>query len=269
MLRFTTPGRAWAYLYLTAGLVVSALANLKAAYIDDAHPDRILLALAAAPPIFMFGSIEVLTRNPWPDVPHWQKIKHFVAYGVAVPAAIISYIHLVHLAINGHTTGPNAWIYWLIATMTPLMIDGVIGACTAALLIPASGADTSDAVKDRGEGNRPAITAGLDLERLFQSWRAETEALAFRLQPDLDQWRIVLDEVLAVRLPETRRSESVSRKRKVESPVWPAFLAAHQAGEPWDRDRLVKEFANIGDVRDPEAVRHVLRRWNERAGNLT
>jgi hypothetical protein len=261
---WTTPGRAWAYLFLAAGLAVSALANLRAAYIDTAHPQMVTLIMAAAPPVVLFGAIEILTRNDWPKTGLWPELRALIAVAVAVPAAVISYVHLVHLAIHNHA----GWTYWLVATLTPLMIDGLLLGCATALLIPPVQAALAPPAPvtavDPGEGRRKALAAQAEHDAMKMAL-----AMMTRDRDAAEQRLGARDaEIAALRAPEppvppVKRPGPGRAPAVTTHTLWAPFVAAAAAGTPWDAERLGKELAQVGDTREPSAWRHVLRRWNE------
>lgn len=251
----------WAYLFLALGLGLSFAGNWAAAYVLEAEPDRIDLAFAGAPPVVVFGAIEVFTRNVWPDTRAWQWIRWLFIIFVAFPAAAVSFIHLVNLFVHGREADPIAWV---IAVASAVMIDGLLAGCTAALLI--------QRVEQAPAKIPMAITAGPspDIARLERQiaqvlTRTAEPPRIFVVEPP-KVTRPKPKPLPEVETPAPKRAILPGRKRirAQDHPLWPAWVEAFDAGDPWDVEKMIMEQKGIGnDDVTPAAARSMINRWRK------
>src|SRR4051812_50135297 len=97
-IKWTTPGRAWAYLFLALGLGVSLWANIASVNIAppgdigfDYHPPFVRILMAALAPGAMLGAIEDGARNPGRGRLRGQIVKGTFGSSVGMWCVIISY----------------------------------------------------------------------------------------------------------------------------------------------------------------------------------
>lgn len=115
-----------------AGLV-SVLANVAHTYLAPAGtPDGWTPGAGAVIasiwwPVALFMTIEVLVRARWPHGWQWWVLRIVSTAPVAVVAGIISYLHLSALLVHYGEV-------WWVAHVAPFGIDGMLLACTGALL---------------------------------------------------------------------------------------------------------------------------------------
>lgn len=264
----TTTGRVWGYIGVFTGLSVSLAGNVAATYLNDAKPDKVDILAAGLPPFAVFIAIELLSRNPWRNAPTWGPlVQKVVAIGVAPPAAIISFIHLVHLTIDGKTEDPFAWA---VAILTPLMIDGLLVGSTAALLLPKNPASVVPP-----EGVSRAQTTAAFNSTMAAFTRSETErkvdsavasVLAHEAVPNGQKVTAVRAR-LAPQRPRTGHENGlVERKRYKprEHPLWAAWLAAKDAGAPWSPDEMVQQAkTEMGKDMSVPAAATMIGRWEK------
>lgn len=245
-------GRAWAYLGLVAGLGVSLAANVQAAYIDTPEPGWVALMMAGLPPGAVFIAIEVLARNQWPEGAPWRRTKRFGTYGVGVASAVVSYVHLVHLMVHGRRIDLGnltlaAAVALLVALLTPLAIDGLLGLCTGALLI-----------------NRHAeVLPEPGSEVATREVRLRTIHVPHFVDRVVEVEKEVIKEVIVYR-DRPVENPPVSRETKprgAEHPLWAEFAAAERSGAGWSNDRVHKELTKIDPNTTPAAARALANRW--------
>jgi|tagenome__1003787_1003787.scaffolds.fasta_scaffold20988564_16 hypothetical protein len=263
-IKWTTPGRAWAYLFLALGLGVSLWANIASVHIAppgyigfDYHPPFVRILMAALAPGAMFGAIEVVARNPWPGRLRWQIVKWTFAISVGMWAGIISYKHLFHLA-NYHM-GITDGSLTVEAVGTPLMVDGLILLCTAALLIPIAMAvaevvTTLHPSTERAAALATAVDTGV--------------GVAFGAPPR-EIVRIVTEVVEIPVLVETvtRKAGTVNRSTAEANGARKRYpLGSHPRYPDWEKDRMAGTPWSVEDMAKAlgtteEAARSALVRW--------
>jgi hypothetical protein len=220
-MRIPSAGRIWAYIGIAVGLGISLAGNIAATHLDGAKPSSVDIAAAGVAPIAVFIAIEVLSRNPWPDQRRWTNIKWAFSMIVGPAAAIVSFIHLAELTMDGHETSDP--VAWTVALLTPLMIDGLLVGCTAALLIPAQEAERPTPLAEEA----PAPEALIEIMPL---------AAQAALEPATKPARRALPAM---------------------------GLRARWLAEQWDDERALKEITAENPDRNEKAVRMVLYRWKQ------
>ena len=240
-------GRAWAYL----GLGVSLAANVQAAYIDNDDPGWVTLMMAGLPPAAVFVAIEVLARNRWPEGTPWRRTKRFGTYGLAVSGAVVSYVHLVHLMVHDRGIDLQALTLstasaLLVAVLTPLIPDGLLGLCTGALLIDRHQTPGSDLALR--EVRERVVTVPVVVEREV-----------VREIPVPGPERIVYVPRPAVPNPVPRQQPA----RLPEHPLYAAFRAAHESGVGWSNERMLKELQTLNPATTEPAARAMANRWRK------
>ncbi len=227
----------WPYMGVVVGLGLSLAANVAAARLNGAHPGWVEIAAAGVPPLAVFGSIETITRTPW-DNSRAAKIVKWSILAVAVPAAIVSYIHLVHLVVNGHGDFHADPTTWIVGLLTPFMIDGWLVVSTGALLVAKRKVEAVVDTDKDAELNR--------LSSLLEDQVAEIARMdALLAEKDVPP---VPQPVITAPRP-TRAIGDPLRDR------WDA------EGRTWDLDRVQKELTAAGRNGDLRPAREVLRRW--------
>ncbi len=246
-----TVGRFWGYVGILIGLCASLAANEQSAYIDDKHPSHVIITIGALPPLALFVIIEILTHNPFHLVGWGQRGQQVIGGLVGVPSAIISYTHLASLIVHGHTGDP---IMWMVALLTPLMIDGLLAGSTAALLLPTGAADPKPL--DAWDGSITSLPIAW-LSTPIQS-AAIGQAAADDL-PDLPDVPQIPDR------PKPKAIGGRKRPGAVEQhPSWATFSADHAANRPWTAGQLQAALQEAGETLSPDAARSRLRRWVEK-----
>lgn len=205
------------------GLSASLAANLAAGYIDNPHPNLVILFVGGAPPLIVFIAIEILTKNPWHLTGWGLYAQRTMCVLVAVPAGAISFAHLAHLIVNGHE---HEWLSWMIGILTPLMVDGLLVGSTAALLLPVV-PRYRVVTSDDGEKTGPIDSNG--------SQNGET-----------------------IRAP-----RKMSPGRGTADPLHRRWREALNAGAPWDKQRMLEEMQKTNPVATLNAARVKLKRWTD------
>jgi hypothetical protein len=119
-------GRGWAYTGAILGITVSVTANIAHARIPT-HPHTGAVAFAALWPLFLFVTIEIMARTPWPHLHRWKWVRFGGLTIVGVVAAIVSYRHQAGLlAFYGEDA--------LTTVIGPLAVDGLLLTATGALI---------------------------------------------------------------------------------------------------------------------------------------
>jgi hypothetical protein len=119
-------GRGWAYTGAILGITVSVTANIAHARIPT-HPHTGAVAFAALWPLFLFVTIEIMARTPWPHLHRWKWVRFGGLTIVGVVAAIVSYRHQAGLlAFYGEDR--------LTTIIGPLAVDGLLLTATGALI---------------------------------------------------------------------------------------------------------------------------------------
>lgn len=121
-----TQGRGWAYTGAILGITVSVTANIAHARIPT-HPHAGAVAFAALWPLFLFVTIEIMARTPWPNLHRWKWVRFGGLSVVAVVAAIVSYRHQAGLLAFYGEDG-------LTTIIGPLAVDGLLLTATGALI---------------------------------------------------------------------------------------------------------------------------------------
>lgn len=253
-------GRMWAYLFLALGLGLSFAGNWAAAYVLEDRPDNMDLAFAGAPPVVVFGAIEVFTRNVWPATKAWQAIRWLFITFVAAPAALVSFIHLVNLFVHGRESNRMVWV---IAVASALMIDGLLAGCTAALLIKRTPEPVKPvaAITAFGEPTdlRPHIAR---LERHIADALSQPPRI-FIAEPPKTRLTVVKTETKQKPERPNTNTEPRKRFRAQDHPLWPAWLADFETGADWNAERMIKEQKALGNEMTDAAARALLNRWRK------
>lgn len=186
-----------------------------------------ILFVGGAPPLFVFIAIEILTKNPWHLTGWGLAVQNTMAGLVAVPAGAISFAHLAHLIIHGHE---REWLQWMIAIMTPLMVDGLLVGSTAALLLPVvrrlKAADVEN-IPDIGQKESPVTGDGLR--------KGETLGPPRKMSPG----------------------------RGTADPLHAKWLAALQSGEPWTKEDMLAAMQRTNPAATLNAARMKVNRWTD------
>lgn len=262
------PGRLWAYLGLAIGLGISLAANEQAVYLSNPDPQGIDQLIAALPPAAAFIAIEVLIHNPWPLTLVWRRTVRAIAWGVAIPSTVVSFVHLAHLSIvhQGVTFGngldPDEAVALLVAFLTPLMIDGLLAASTAALMIPAAAVsrETSSAVALR------------DVRIITRTMPVYIDRVVEKVVEKVVEGpeRIVIKKVPAPTVESVRTSAPQKRFRAEQHPLWPAWRSDLERGQPWSAERMQKELQAWGSPdATAAAARSLINRWTNRHQELS
>lgn len=251
----TTPGRAWAYLFLAIGLGISFWANISAVHIAPLNwvgsysPPLVRIMMAGLAPLAMFGAIEVVARNLWPGDWYWKLAKWGLAISVGVWAGVISYRHLYHLACNNMGLDPGE--FNVEAAGTPIMIDVLILLCTAALLIPQPQVEVKTSTPATRRAARAAALADASSVGL---------GVAFGTVPEIR----VVEKVITVEKerPVVKRTPVApptgDRKRYAagEHPKYPDWEAARMSNTPWTVEDMRVALGGTAT-----AARSMLQRW--------
>lgn len=136
--------RATARLTLVSTLILSIAAQIAHAFaIAGAHgPSWGALVESTAWPLLTLAAVEIAVRTPWGQHWSWQVIRWAGVGGVALVAAIVSYVHLSGLLRHYHE--PE-----IVCLIGPLAVDG-LGLSAAAALIAC----------DRAAGATSTMTEG-------------------------------------------------------------------------------------------------------------
>lgn len=119
-------GRSWARIGFWVGVGASVAANVAHAFLGDT-PSWLMLLFAALPPFALLVGIEVIAQVQWRKVWYQYVIRWGAVGSVAGIGGIVSYDHM-RAALHAHgETGVGA-------PLLPLMIDGLMAVCSAALL---------------------------------------------------------------------------------------------------------------------------------------
>jgi hypothetical protein len=121
-----TQGRGWAYTGAILGITVSVTANIAHALIPT-HPHAGAVLFAALWPLFLFVTIEIMARTPWPNLHRWKWVRFGGLSVVAVVAAVVSYRHQAGLLAFYGEDG-------LTTVIGPLAVDGLLLTATGALI---------------------------------------------------------------------------------------------------------------------------------------
>lgn len=161
MTRTRQPGRAWSTFGFAVGIAASIAANIAHAFVvpkgapANWHPQLGAVFTAAFWPSAVVISIEVISRVQWARRWYWTLVR-FVGLGVvATIAALISYGHLsALLRFYGEDD--------LSSALGPLVVDGLMVICSAALL--AIGDNARRAVDAAIEIVQPVTEADNEIE---------------------------------------------------------------------------------------------------------
>lgn len=230
----TTVGRFWAYVGVGLALGISLAGNIAAAYLRDKDPSWVALGFSAIPPAVGFLAIEIVNHNPWDNESWGKAITRVMLFVVAPGAACVSFVHLTTVALSGQVKVPEnleTILDWMTAILTALLIDGLIVGSTGALLLRAKA---------------PVI-----IEPVIMTTPEPAKTPA------------------AAQVPARAPQRAVGGKKRYaaqDHPLWADWLAAHQAGAPWDAAMVVKEMARVcGTTIEAPAARALVSRWRKAA----
>jgi hypothetical protein len=119
-------GRGWARVGFWVGVGASVAANIAHAFIADS-PSWLLLLFAALPPFALLVGIEVIAQVRWRPVWYQYVIRWGAVGSVAGIGGVVSYDQMRE-ALHAHGASGVGSI------LLPLMIDGLMTVCSAALL---------------------------------------------------------------------------------------------------------------------------------------
>jgi len=269
----TTVGRFWGYNGVLIALSVSLAGNLAAAYLHNEDPSWVELSFAGIPPLTAFLSIEIVNHNPWADE-KWGPWVRRILLGVVAPAsAIVSFIHLVTVVMEGRTqTGWLGGLNWLTAVLTALLIDGMMFGGTAALLIKpkAKPADTPLVLTAVPDWRAEFARKEADLEATIERMNAQIAEMASVMAKSPARARTAKAKtpVLQGRLAEQTQPEERDRKRWAprEHPLWEDFVAANGAWSPVDLQQQMKSRMDR-EITIP-AAGTMLGRWKKEYANV-
>jgi hypothetical protein len=244
-----TAGRVFAYAGVAAGLAASLAGNLASARILKPGEELSLVdwGLAGLPPLFVYLAIEVAARNPWSGTPWALPVRRAMLWGLAPSAGIISFVHLVHLGMDGkawevHPPGRAVdWVAvlnWVPALLLPVVIDGLLVGSAAALLLPknpamASASEGGPAVEPPRAESVPGPAELVSTERPARSRPAPKPKVA---------------------------------GRRVEHPAFAQFLRDAEEGRRWSTGDMKRALAAHGQNVNDNAARAQLSRWNRKVG---
>lgn len=119
-------GRGWARTGFWTGVVASVAANVAHAFLNG-QPSYLMLLFAALPPFALLVGIEVIAQVQWRKVWYQAVIRWGAVGSVAAIGGVVSYDHMREaLHAHGETgIGP---------VLLPLLVDGLMAVCSAALL---------------------------------------------------------------------------------------------------------------------------------------
>lgn len=126
-------GRNWARIGFWTGVAASVAANIAHAFVGpdggpySGTPSWLMLVFAALPPFALLVGIEVIAQVRWRKVWYQSAIRWCAVGGVAAIGGVVSYDHM-RMALAAH--GENDFG----ATLLPLLVDGLMTVCSAALL---------------------------------------------------------------------------------------------------------------------------------------
>lgn len=129
----TSNGRAWGYLGVVLGGLVSVGANIAHSYLAPAgasmswRPPAGAVIGAEFWPIALFVALEILARTSWPSRKRWIVVRFLGLVPVAVVAAVVSYEHLSGLLAH---YGEDQ----LTVRFGPLAVDGLMIMSSAAVM---------------------------------------------------------------------------------------------------------------------------------------
>lgn len=151
-------GAVWARLGFTLGIAASVAANVAHSFVppdgwdmtQEWTPRHGAVVGAVFWPLALFVAIEVIARVNWPAGRHWWFARWVGLTAMAACAAVISYQHMYGLLI---------WFGegQLSATIGPLVADGLMALCSAALLAIAHNARTTSATAVQVAQPWPAV----------------------------------------------------------------------------------------------------------------
>jgi hypothetical protein len=230
------------YLGLVLGIGASLWANIQSEDIQGAHPHTVDYMMGALPPLFAFISALALDVTPWAGSKIAKSIKIMVIVSASA-SAIISATHLIRLVTNNQPgIHEDPWIY-LVAWLTPLMIDLFLAGMTGILLVGGEKAEKVSPQEIHLQQQNGALLASLE------------NAMA----------RIADLEVKVTVLPE--RQAAVTGVRRGNDSVKTLWLLDRQAGIEWDLPRLQAELVAAGRNGEVRPAREVLRRWEKSLTN--
>lgn len=119
-------GRGWARVGFWVGAGASVAANVAHAFIAD-DPSWLLVLFAVLPPFALLVGVEVIAQVRWRAVWYQYVIRWGAVGGVAAIGGVVSYDSM-RQALAWH--GASA----IGSELLPLMIDGLMTVCSAALL---------------------------------------------------------------------------------------------------------------------------------------
>jgi hypothetical protein len=177
---------------------------------------------------------------------------------VAPAAAVVSFIHLMTVVLNGrvHDNSAEGVLTWITAALTALLIDGLMFGGTAALLIKTKA--------------KPVIEAPSEVAALHEMIAALTEQIeALKVKGPARKPRpkapVVVGALATQEMPEER-----DRKRwpPREHPLWEAWVAAKATG-PWTPSDLQLEMKKRmnREITIPAATMQLVR-WEKEYANV-
>lgn len=276
----TTVGRFWGYVAIFIALTVSLAGNVTAAYLHDKDPEWVDIGFAGIPPLVAFLSIEIVNHNPWEGTDWGPRVRWFALGVVGPAAAVVSFIHLVTVALHGrfHGLSPDGILVWTTAVLTALLIDGLMLIGTAALLLPkpkapvpapvqwqqpetdlaAMNVSVQDTLRELArQSNTPPHLLGLD--------DPDTQPLNLKVPQTASLPLADPPKTLSARLGRSGRRRQTDgpreRYKPTEHPLWADWTAARARGNTWSPEVVVLQTKTrmSKEISLPAAARQIAR----------
>jgi hypothetical protein len=122
-----TSGKGWATAGFWLGIIASVAGNIAHVFVQNPSPPVGAVVSAGIWPVALLIALEVIARVSWPRKRVYQITRYGGLTTVASIAALLSYKHLSAL-LTAYGEDP------LGAALGPLVIDGLLVVCSAALL---------------------------------------------------------------------------------------------------------------------------------------
>jgi hypothetical protein len=162
-------GRRWAYATMLIMLALSVAGNLSHTFLKNPEAGSRAQTYAIMWPLLVWAGVELFVRIPWQDKPSHRAVRWGGVVGPALIAGIVSYNHLSGLLRADRED-------WIVYTIGPLAVDGLMLMSTLGLLLTRSLKGTDEAGAEellaQAESSRYLLERNAELERELEAVKA-------------------------------------------------------------------------------------------------